>query len=147
MVYPGLHGFKMTAGIEKASVTSRKFSLFIAAAAGLAMLSGCASSPSGSAASSATHASGANVVGPRDTGSYPNLNIRPGQAAPQFTDDEAKAKLAALEAERKAARNPGRAAGARSDSAALRKLAASHGRDTLREIEGKCDTALDPTCK
>jgi hypothetical protein len=111
------------------------------------MLSGCAGSPSGSAGSSAIHASGTNVVGPRDTGSYPNLNIRPGQAAPQFTDDEAKAKLAALEAERKAARNPGRAAGARSDSAALRKLAASHGRDTLREIEGKCDTALDPTCK
>ena len=147
MVSPGLHGFTMTAGIEKASVTSGKFSLFIAAAAGLAMLSGCTSSPSGSAGSSAIHASGANVVGPRDTGSYPNLNIRPGQAAPQFTDDEAKAKLAALEAERKAARNPGRAAGARNDSAALRKLAASHGSDTLREIEGKCDTALDPTCK
>jgi hypothetical protein len=109
MVYPGLHGFKMTAGIEKASVTSRKFSLFIAAAAGLAMLSGCAGSPSGSAGSSAIHASGTNVVGPRDTGSYPNLNIRPGQAAPQFTDDEAKAKLAALEAERK--RSPAQAGG------------------------------------
>jgi len=113
----------------------------------MAVLSGCAGSSSGDAMPSATYAPGGNVVGPRDTGSYPNLNIRPGQAAPQFTDDEARAKLAALDAERKAARNPGRAAGARNDGAALRKLAASHGKDTLREIEGKCDTALDPTCK
>lgn len=147
MVYAGLHGFKMTAGIEKASVTSRKFSLAVAVAAALTVLSGCAGSPSGDVQPSATYAPGGNVVGPRDTGSYPNLNIRPGQAAPQFTDGEAKAKLAALEAEREAARNPGRAARAKNDSAALRKLAASHGKDTLREIEGKCDPTLDPTCK
>src|SRR5690606_9595711 len=105
------HGFKMTARIEKTATTGAKFSLTIAAAAALMALAGCASSSSGDVQPASTYAPGANVVGPRDTGTYPNLNIRPGQAAPQFTDDEAKAKLAALEAERRAARNPAQAAG------------------------------------
>jgi hypothetical protein len=88
-----------------------------------------------------------NLVGPKDTGTFPNLNIARQQAAPQFTDEETKAKLATLKADQAAARNPARAAGARDDSASLKALAKSHGKDTLKEIEGKCDPALDPTCK
>lgn len=137
----------MTSHIEKMAAESARLSFAVAAAAALMALAGCASPSSGEGQPSAAYASGGNVVGPRDTGTYPNLNIRPGQAAPQFTDDEAKAKLAALEAERRAARNPAQAAGARSDSASLRRLAASHGNETLRQIEGKCDPTLDPTCK
>jgi len=31
--------------------------------------------------------------------------------------------------------------------AALNSLAKNHGKDTLKQIEAKCDPALDPTCK
>ena len=33
------------------------------------------------------------------------------------------------------------------DQAALKDLAKKHGGETLKQIEGKCDPALDPTCK
>ncbi len=138
----------MTAGIEKAAGSKARHFLAIAAAATALGLSACAGNgPSGGSAQGASSPAGANVVGPRDTGSYPNLNIKPGQAAPQFTDAEARAKLDLLNAERASARDPARASGVKDESAALRRLAATHGPDTLRQIEGKCDPALDPTCK
>lgn len=85
--------------------------------------------------------------GPRDTGSYPNLNIKPQVAAQQFTDAEKNAKLAELKADQaRAAASPGATTEA-ADAKALDKLAASHAGDTLKQIEGKCDPALDPTCK
>lgn len=86
--------------------------------------------------------------GARDTGSYPNLNIKPQVAAQQFTDAEKKAKLGELEADKaQAAASPGAATEA-ADNAELGKLAATHADDTLKQIEaGKCDPALDPNCK
>jgi hypothetical protein len=90
--------------------------------------------------------------GARDTGSYPNLNIKPEVAAQQFTDAERTAKLSELQAERaQAEASPGATTEA-ADNAELGKLAATHAGDTLKEIEagqteGKCDPALDPTCK
>lgn len=138
----------MTAGIEKAAGSKARYFLAIAVTATALGLSACASNgPSGTSAQGASSQAGGNVVGPRDTGSYPNLNIKPGQAAPQFTDAEAQAKLSQLNAERASAQNPARSKGVKDESAALRKLAATHGPDTLRQIEGKCDPALDPTCK
>ena len=89
----------------------------------------------------------ATVTGPKDTGSYPNLNIPPQQAAAQFTDADKNAKLAALQADQAAANT---AAGSRTgapDSAELDRLAKTHASDTLKQIDGKCDPALDPTCK
>lgn len=85
-------------------------------------------------------------AGPKDTGSFPNLNIKPQVAAPQFTAAESKAKLAELQAEKNAqgAKSGG---GAASNQAALTDLAKKHGPQTLKQIEGKCDPALDPTCK
>lgn len=85
-------------------------------------------------------------AGPKDTGSFPNLNIKPQVAAPQFTPDESKAKLAELKAAENAqgAKGGGVAAG---NPAALTDLAKKHGPQTLEQIEGKCDPALDPTCK
>ena len=85
-------------------------------------------------------------AGPKDTGSFPNLNIKPQVAAPQFTAAESKAKLAELKADENAqgAKNGGGAVG---DQAALADLAKKHGPQTLKQIEGKCDPALDPTCK
>ncbi len=118
-----------------------------AAALLLTALAGCSTA----APESAVPASGqAESVGPKDTGTFPNLNIAPQRAAPQLTDAETKAKLARLDAERAATQRSAAGSGADASAAALRSLAANHGKDTLREIEeapSKCDPALDPTCK
>lgn len=147
-VYRAFHGCNMTHSIAKVVFFGMGFLGRGAALAGLLMLAACSTSNIEDAAPSATGAStGPNMVGPNDTGTFPNLNIPAQQAAPQFTDEEAKAKLAALNADNASARNPTRASGAKDDSSSLNALARSHGKDTLKEIEGKCDPALDPTCK
>ncbi|MGF7063356.1 hypothetical protein [Aminobacter sp. BE322] len=102
------------------------------------MASGCAST---STANDATAQAGGR--GAQDTGTYPNLNIAPQVAAPQFTDDQKAAKMASLQAAQR--RQGGGAGGASSDSAAMTTLARKHGADTLKAIEGKCDP-IDPAC-
>ena len=57
---------------------------------------GCASSNTGNTAPVAL------VDGPKDTGSYPNLNIPPQVAAKQLTPEETKAKLAQLKGDQQA---------------------------------------------
>jgi hypothetical protein len=88
----------------------------------------------------------AGVEGPKDTGSYPNLNIKPQVAAQQLTDDERNTKLAQLKADQQAQLSKGGGAAA-TNPAALTSLAKTHGDETLKQIEGKCDPNLDPTCK
>ena len=90
--------------------------------------------------------------GARDTGSYPNLNIKPEVAAEQFTDAEKNAKLSELKADRDQAVASTSGGAAKNDAAALGNLAKNHASDTLKQIEngqveGNCDPALDPTCK
>ena len=89
---------------------------------------------------------GPGVVGPKDTGTYPNLNIAPQQAAPQFTEADRNAKLTALAAEKDAA---ARAVGAgpKADAAQFDELARTQARQTLEAIGSPCDPALDPACK
>ncbi|MBZ9677203.1 hypothetical protein [Mesorhizobium sp. ES1-1] len=104
----------------------------------------------GVAGCSSTGSSGPMPVaveaGPKDTGTFPNLNIKPQVAAPQFTEEEKNAKLAELKADSNAQARKG--GGARvSNQAALKDLAKRHGDQTLKQIEGKCDPALDPNCK
>lgn len=84
--------------------------------------------------------------GPKDTGTFPNLNIKPQVAAPQFTEAEKNAKLAQLKADEtsQAAKGGGPEV---ANQAALTDLAKKHGDETLKQIEAKCDPALDPTCK
>jgi hypothetical protein len=110
----------------------------IGAAIILLGIAGCSSTSSPTSVAAGT--------GPKDTGTFPNLNIKPQVAAPQFTDAEKNAKLAQLKADEsaQAAKNgtPDVA-----DQAALTELAKKHGDETLKQIEGKCDPALDPTCK
>jgi hypothetical protein len=85
--------------------------------------------------------------GARDTGSFPNLNIKPEVAAQQFTDAERNDKLSQLKAEQaQAVASPGATTEA-ADARTLSKLATSHANDTLKQIQAKCDPALDPTCK
>lgn len=110
------------------------------AAVVLLAISGCSS----------TNIEGATPVaatdGPKNTGTYPNLNIPPQVAAKQFTEAEKNAKLAQLKADEQAQASKGGAVKA-ANPAALNTLARKHGADALKQIESKCDPALDPTCK
>ncbi|MDG4874363.1 hypothetical protein P9273_04515 [Mesorhizobium sp. WSM4935] len=101
---------------------------------------GCTSTSHNNAAPTAL------TEGPKDTGSYPNLNIPPPVAAKQLTKEETAAKLAQLKAEQQAQRAKGGSVKAPTNSAALKALAKTHGDDTLKQIEGKCDPTLDPNC-
>ncbi|TGQ69274.1 MAG: hypothetical protein E5V49_09440 [Mesorhizobium sp.] len=97
---------------------------------------------------SSTNTAGPAVAtqGAQDTGTFPNLNIKPQVAAPQFSDAERNARLAELKADenRQAAKRGGAPI---TNQAALTDLAKKHGDQTLKQIEGKCDPALDPNCK
>jgi hypothetical protein len=84
--------------------------------------------------------------GPKDTGTYPNLNIPPQVAAQQFTDAEKAAKLAQLKGDEQAQGSKGGAVRV-TNPATLNALARQHGADALKQIGAKCDPALDPTCK
>ncbi|WP_189476185.1 hypothetical protein [Mesorhizobium sp. M2A.F.Ca.ET.043.05.1.1] len=104
--------------------------------------------PAGGCTSTGTNNAAPTAVteGPKDTGSYPNLNIPPQVAAKQFTKEETAANLARLKAEQQAQAAKGGSVKAPANSAALKTLAKTHGGDTLKQIEGKCDPTLDPNC-
>lgn len=104
--------------------------------------------PAGGCTSTSTNNAAPTALseGPRDTGSYPNLNIPPQVAAKQLTKEETAANLAKLKAEQQAQIAKGGRVKAPTNSAALKTLAKTHGDDALKQIEGKCDPTLDPNC-
>ncbi|MBZ9941692.1 hypothetical protein LB533_11290 [Mesorhizobium sp. BR1-1-13] len=112
----------------------------IGAAIALLCLGACSSTDTSGPVPIATSA------GPKDTGTFPNLNIPPKVAAKQFTDAERNARLAELKGDESAQAANGGAPKV-TNQAALTDLASKHGAQTLKQIEGKCDPALDPTCK
>lgn len=74
-----------------------------------------------------------------DTGSFPNLNVPPGTAAPQFTPSERAAKLAELGSKRTITQS-GPATNPAVEAAKvkrLRLLAQTHAADTLKAIEAE----------
>jgi len=122
-------------------VGARSMCRMAVAALMLALLSagGCTSDNAAGPAVTAT------AAGAKDTGSYPNLNIAPQVAAKQLTKEETAAKLGELKADQQAQGAKG--GGVKpANQAALNTLARTHGDDTLKQIEGKCDPALDPNC-
>lgn len=68
-------------------------------------------------------------------GDYPNLNIVPRPAAPQLTEGEVEAKAAELRMRREQLSGGSAAGGDR--TAELRRLAAGHADDALRQIDGR----------
>jgi hypothetical protein len=73
--------------------------------------------------------------GPIDTGTFPNLNVAPEVAAPALTEEE-KARLEGrLQSAKARQAGSGRGGGTAGNPARLKKLAESHGPDTLKEIE------------
>lgn len=88
----------------------------------VAALSGCASDPIDTDPRA------------RDTGTYPNLNIRPKGQTTQFSENERAAGTARLQAAQRAHQSQA-GAPAPSDVAALKRLGQNHAQDALRVIE------------
>jgi hypothetical protein len=106
----------------------------VRAATGLALMSaalaGCASATVDNAVPTAADA-------PRDTGTFPNLNIKPEVATEQISPEEKTAQIEAMQAAREQQAAAGAAGTATTDPVLLRKLAASHASDALKEIEAQ----------
>jgi len=83
----------------------------------------------------ATPPNEASSSGAVDTGTFPNLNVAPGEANSQFTPQDVSAKKAELAAAARA--NNAQATPPPNDILLLRKLGKSHVQDALKEIEGK----------
>ncbi|MBA3446594.1 MAG: hypothetical protein H0T56_03105 [Pseudaminobacter sp.] len=73
--------------------------------------------------------------GPIDTGTFPNLNVAPQAAAAQISPGEKAANLAGLSAARAGQVAPGGATSSAAEKLRLRKLAATHAAEALKEIE------------
>ena len=72
---------------------------------------------------------------PRNTGTFPNLNILPQAAAKQISAQQKAARLAELRAARTGQTAPPGSAGTSASKARLKKLASSHATEALKEIE------------
>lgn len=102
----------------------------LAASASVAMallVAGCASS--------VDDAVPAGAKGPVNTGTFPNLNIPPQQAAEQMTAEQKSADMTALSAAHKQNAATAAVPSGQTNPAVLRKLAETHAADTLKEIE------------
>lgn len=111
------------------------------AAMGLLALGACAGGNSVDTAPQSLEA------GPKNTGSFPNLNIVPKPATTQFTAQQRAAKMSELASDRQQAQGSGGSAPPPGDAVEMNKLARNHAKDALKQIESNCDPALDPTCK
>jgi len=89
-----------------------------------ALLAGCAN-----------QANEPSSTGAVDTGTYPNLNVRPGVANEQLTTAETASKSAELRAAQQA--NSAGSAPPPNDVPLLRKIGQTHGKEALQEIEGQ----------
>jgi hypothetical protein len=74
-----------------------------------------------------------SATGALDTGTYPNLNVKPGVANQQLSAEETAAAKAELAGS--AAANAGRNSGVPRDEAYLKWLAAQHDKEALKKIE------------
>ena len=78
------------------------------------------------------------AAGPKDTGTFPNLNIPPKVAADQITDAEKTAQTTELRATQQGAATTAAGLGqGMTDPALLRKIAAQHAADALKKIKAQ----------
>jgi hypothetical protein len=76
--------------------------------------------------------------GPRDTGQYPNLNIRQKGATSQLTDAEVAANTKELNgAKTRLGAGPAATSDASADIAGMRQAGKAHNEQVLKEIEGQ----------
>jgi hypothetical protein len=86
-------------------------------------------------ASAVAEAAPANA--PSDTGTFPNLNIKPQVANEQISPEEKQAQIEALTAAQKSHAATAAAGSNTTDPVLLRKLAATHAQDALKAIEAQ----------
>ncbi len=98
----------------------------------LAMLAAAA----GCSSIAADDLAAADPMGATNTGTYPNLNIAPPVAARQLTEEEKATRLASLNGAKGRQAAPRGATRTRSPEE-LRRIARSHGQDTLNAISGE----------
>ena len=80
----------------------------------------------------------AEPSGPRNSGTYPNLNIPPQTANAQITDEEKAAETEALRAtQERTASTAAKLGKGVADPVVLRKLAAEHADAALKKIEAQ----------
>jgi hypothetical protein len=96
-------------------------------AAGVSAAAGCASS--------SDEAVPAGARGPINTGNFPNLNIPPRPAAEQLSPSQLQADVAALRAAHQQNATAAAVPSGQTDPVLLRKLADSHAKEALKEIE------------
>jgi hypothetical protein len=97
-------------------------------AAGVSAAAGCASSTIDGAVP-------ADARGPINTGTFPNLNIPPQPAADQLSPSQSQSDTAALRAAQQQNATAAAVPSGQTDPVLLRRLAASHADDALKEIE------------
>jgi hypothetical protein len=114
-------------------VLSSRFGV-VPAAVGLALMSatlaGCASATIDDAVPAAAD-------GPRNSGTFPNLNIKPQVATEQITPEEKQAQVASMTAAQQEQAAKASAPKDTTDPMLLRKIAATHANDALKEIEAQ----------
>jgi len=76
-----------------------------------------------------------------NTGTYPNLNIKPATATTQLSQEERDAAVASLKGASAGQAVAGKGAGTTASEAQLRQLGATHSDEALKEI-----CAPRPTC-
>lgn len=91
----------------------------------LALLAGCAGAPV------------TPTPGAVDTGTFPNLNIKPQSAAVQISPAEKASAFGQLGAAKNAQAAAGATAAPPTDPLLLKKIASKHGDDTLKQIAGQ----------
>ncbi|MGC4023975.1 MAG: hypothetical protein QM744_01640 [Mesorhizobium sp.] len=79
--------------------------------------------------------------GATNTGTYPNLNVKPATATAQLTQEERDAAVASLKGASAGQTAAGKGAGTTASEAQLRQLGATHSDEALKEI-----CAPRPTC-
>jgi hypothetical protein len=109
----------------------------VALCAGLLSAAGCASDINEGVGPPTTVPS-ISGGGPKNTGTYPNLNIRPQAAAAQITPEQRAAAGAGLTASASSAQAGAAGTGmSPEEQARLKKLAEDKGAGVLAEIEGQ----------
>ncbi|MET0941547.1 MAG: hypothetical protein ABWY13_09300 [Mesorhizobium sp.] len=100
----------------------------VAVGTAIVLLSGCASS-------AVNNTAPASATGPVNTGTFPNLNIPPSQAAEQLTPAQTQAEVAALRSAQQQHAASATVPSGQTDPEQLRKLATTHAEDALKQIE------------
>ena len=150
MVYWSPPGKNMTQRLGRKNFRDLWWGLAPALAA-ICLAPGCATSTAGSATSTAARTTSAIAAAeptpasitevqlssgePKNTGTFPNLNIPPQSAAPHISAQQKAASLAELRAARSGQTPPPGGTDTSASKARLKKLASTHAAEALEEIE------------